>query len=114
MKKTIVLTTLLVLLPVAQPAAAHIVEVTTSVSLNDMGGATSLQDALHKAVVSAVRDTIAFTPSRIAVLQTLVIGERLVVRLMIVDEEGERLLDQFAEDSGPGETLPAQSAEVRL
>ena len=114
MTKAIVLSMLLALLPIAPPAAAHIVEVTTSVNLNDVTADTSLQAALHQAVVSAVRDAIAFTPSRIEVLETLIIGERLVVRLMIVDEDGERLLDQFAKDSRPAERAPAQNAELRI
>jgi len=96
------------LLLAARPAASHIVEVTTSVHLADVASERELHDRLRSAVDQARRDTIAFTPTLIALTDARVLGERLFVRVLFADEEGERTLDEMKVEPGHG-AAPAPS-----
>jgi hypothetical protein len=113
MRKIFTLVAGVALLATASPAFAHIVEVTTTVSLEEVEDRAALEQAVHEAVVGVIRNTIAFKPTFVALTQARVVGERLVMRLMLVDEDGERLLNEFTEGSGGGaspggEGLPGQ------
>jgi hypothetical protein len=111
---------------VATPAAAHMVQATTSVSLNevDLHDEPQLARALRSAVDEVLSDTIAFQPTLVALTDAQVIGERLYVRLLIADEDGERALDELrhaAPEGAPpegrtpeGKPVGAVKGETRL
>jgi len=94
----------------AAPAGAHVVQATTSFSLVDvdMNDKPQLENALKTAVDEVLSDVIAFTPTLVALTDAQVIGERVYVRLLIADEEGEKTIDALShsrgetEDEAPG------------
>jgi hypothetical protein len=79
------------------PAWAHVVQATTSVSLTDIdpNDKPELEKALKSAVNDIIKTAIAFTPTLVALTDAQVIGERLYVRVLIADEEGERTLQEL-------------------
>jgi hypothetical protein len=84
----------------ASPARAHMVEVTTSVDMPESQDSGAMKAALQKAVERVLNDTIAFKPTLIALTDARVMGEKLLVRLLIADADGERMLKDLREDSG--------------
>jgi len=68
---------LLVLLLMAAPASAYLVEVTTSVTVSDAGDHRVLQDALLAAFDGVLERAIAFTPTLIVLTSATIVGDRL-------------------------------------
>ncbi len=100
---------------VAAPAAAHVAEVTTSTAVPDADDdGTAFVQAVRSAVDNVIRDTIAFTPTVIVLTHAVVVGDRLYLRVLLADQDGERTFRDLAapteDDAEPG---PA-SSEVRL
>ncbi len=94
---------LALLLLTASPAAAYLVEVTTSVSVRDAGDQSVLQDALLTAVDGVLKEAIAFTPTLIVLTNATLVGDRLYVRLLVADQDGERTFDELnATPNSPG------------
>ena len=85
---------------VATPAPAHVVEVTTAVEMPDSKDSGAMKEALQKAVERVIADTIAFKPTMVALTDARVMGEKLLVRLLIADADGERMLKDLRDDSG--------------
>jgi hypothetical protein len=83
---TLVLTT-------GAPAAATLVEVTTSVAVADAADQEALARALRAAVDGLLQEAIAFTPALVVLTRATVVGGRLYVRLLVADAEGARALD---------------------
>jgi hypothetical protein len=81
-----------------RPAAAHVVEVTTSLALDQVEDQTQLQEALKSEVGRVLATTIAFKPTMVAVTDARQVGERLLVRLLLADEEGEQLIRELERD----------------
>jgi hypothetical protein len=79
----------------SSPAGAYLVEVTTSVTVADAGSRDSLQTALTTAVDGVLRDAIAFTPTLIVLTHAGVVGDRLYIRLIVADRDGERTFDEL-------------------
>ena len=100
------------LMAAATPAFAHIVEVTTAVSLIDVEDQETLTAAIHDAVNEAMHSAVAFKPTLVALTRANVIGERLYVRLLMADAEGEEMLRDLVTDGPPSGTdddgVPAQ------
>lgn len=95
----------------ASPAAAYLVEVTTSVSLPNPGDDTErdadqLKDALRSAVDDVLKEAIAFKPTLIVLTAARIVGGRLYVRLLIADQDGERIVDELH-----GETVAHQKPD---
>lgn len=96
-------------LSLAQPAAGYLIEVTTSVTVSDADDQTQLKIALQSAVDGVLKDAIAFTPTMVVVTRALMVGERLYIRLLIADEDGEKTFKELAEPDGEvtaGSTSP--------
>lgn len=94
---------LALLLLTASPAAAYLVEVTTSVSVSDAGDQSVLQDALLTAVDGVLKEAIAFTPTLIVLTSATIVGDRLYVRLLVADQDGERTFhERNATPNAPG------------
>ena len=94
----------------ASPAAAHVVEVTTSLSMEEVQDRAQLKQALETEVSRVLATAIAFKPTVVALTGARQVGERLMVRLLIADEEGERLM-QALEQRGDGDDSDADGRD---
>jgi hypothetical protein len=93
------------LLTLAAPAAAFVVEVTTSVNVEDADDSGRLKEALQSAVDTVLSEAIAFRPTLIVLTHAVVRGNKLYVRMLLADEAGEQTFN----DLGPGHEAPAAS-----
>jgi hypothetical protein len=75
------------------PASAYLVEVTTSIALADADDQLQIQSAIRGAVDDVIRDAIAFKPTLVVLTHTVIVGDRLYVRLLLADQEGERTFE---------------------
>ena len=98
------------LVTAAAPAFAHVVEVTTAVPLEEVGDQEALNAAIRAAVNEALEGALAFKPTLIALTRANVIGERLYVRLLMADAEGEAMLRDLVGDRPPAEAMPPDEA----
>jgi len=98
----------LALTSLASPTAAFVVEVTTSVALEDADDEAQLKDALQKTVDSVLSDAIAFKPTVVVLTHAVVRGGRLYVRLLLADQDGERTFQDLDREREP------ESTEVKL
>lgn len=101
------------------PAAAHVVQATTSLSLTDVDlhDKPELDKALKTAVDGVLRDVIAFKPTVVTLTDAQIIGHRLYLRLLIADEEGERTIEELSHGNGDAETVPPDGigrADIRI
>lgn len=97
------------------PAGAHVVQAMSSVSLSDVDvDSPELKQALESEVNRVVKNTIAFTPTLVALTDLQVIGRRLYFRILIADAEGERTLDAISAAERPTEpTLDRSTTTLR-
>ena len=94
------------LLSLAAPAAAFVVEVTTSVNVHDADDGSQLKDALQSAVDNVLTEAIAFRPTLIVLTHAVVRGNKLYVRMVLADKAGEQTFNDLAPD---GDEAPAAS-----
>jgi len=92
------------LLLAASPASAYLAEITTSVAVTDTDDRAAVQQALLSAVDSVLKEAIAFTPTLVVLTSATVVGDRLYIRLLIADRDGEKT---FNELQPPDEDTPA-------
>lgn len=96
----------------ATPADAHVVEVTTTVAVADAEDQTKLREALQAAVDRVLKDTIAFTPTLIVLTRAVVVGDRLYVRLLIADQDGERTVRELTGDGDGADAAPREDLKI--
>lgn len=96
---------LLALAP-AGTAAAYVVEVTTSIPLQGVTDESALATAIRSAVDDALARAIGFQPTLVALTTAVVIGDRLYVRLLVADQEGEETLDELQRAPSPEDDRP--------
>jgi hypothetical protein len=94
----------------ATPALAHVVEVTTALEMPESQDASAMKAALQKAVERVLADTIAFKPTMVALTDARVMGEKLLVKLLIADADGERMLKDLQEQ-GTGSASPDEDED---
>src|SRR3954451_9161 len=103
---------------VATPAPAHVVEVTTAVDMPESKDTGAMKEALQKAVERVLADTIAFKPTMVALTDARVMGEKLLVRLLIADADGERMLNDLREgetgSASPDEDEGGQPKKIKI
>ena len=75
----------------ATPAPAGVIEVSTSVAVED-GDQATVRTALERAVNDLLKDATAFTPTLVVLTRAVVVGGRLYVRVLLADESGEQSL----------------------
>lgn len=97
----------LLVLAAATPSAAYLVEVTTSVALEVAASDEGLHDALQAAVDDVLAEAIAFRPTLILLTHAVVVGDRLIIRLLVADDEGERTFRDLHEPPLDDELLDA-------
>ena len=107
-----------VVLAVAASAAAHVAEVTTTVSLAEVSDSDSFARALEQVVDKARAETIAFEPSVVAVTGVRVLGERVLISLLFADADGEAMLETLQGSKGgtggPDPGAPDTSGDLRI
>ena len=92
------------------PALAHVVEVTTALEMPASQDASAMKAALQKAVERVLAETIAFKPTMVALTDARVMGEKLFVKLLIADADGERMLKDL-QDQGTGSASPDEDED---
>ena len=97
----------------ATPVDAHVVEVTTTVSLADAQDQTKLREAVQAAVDGVLKDAIAFTPTLVVLTRAVVVGDRLYVRLLIADQEGERTVKELT-NPPPDKEAEEKTADLKI
>lgn len=95
----------------ATPAAAFVVEVTTSVAVADAEDQGQLKTALQAAVDNVLSDAISFTPTMIVLTHAVLVGDRLYVRLLLADQDGERTFNDL-QPHAPGPQ--PEKAELKI
>jgi hypothetical protein len=102
----------------ASAATAHMVEVTTSLSMDQVQDRAQLKEALETEVNRVLATAIAFKPTVVALTAARQVGEGLMVRLLIADQEGEQLMHDLERggngDTGGPDTDGAPPREIRL
>ena len=98
MKTLVAATAALFLAWSATPASAFVVEVTTSVAVADVDDQRQLKTALQSAVDNVLKDAISFTPTMVVLTHAVLVGDRLYVRLLVADQDGERTFKDLRPD----------------
>ena len=96
--KTLVAAAALLLACSATPASAFVVEVTTSVAVADADDQRQLKTALQAAVDNVLNDAISFKPTMIVLTHAVLVGDRLYVRLLLADQDGEETFNDLKPD----------------
>jgi hypothetical protein len=110
-KRLVAAAAALVLAWSATPAAAFVVEVTTSVAVADAEDQGQLKTALQAAVDNVLSDAISFTPTMIVLTHAVLVGDRLYIRLLLADQDGERTFNDLRpHEQGP----PPEKAELKI
>lgn len=110
MRNVLVAGIALALVSFAEPVSAYVVEVTTSVSVAGVEDTAQLDRAIRFAVGDVVAAAVAFTPTVVVLTNGRVVGDRLYLRLLIMDEEGERALGELT--AAPDDESKAEPGAV--
>ena len=100
------------LLSLAAPAAAFVVEVMTAVNVDDAEDKAQLNDALQSAVDTVLSEAIAFRPTLIVLTHAVVRGNKLYVRILLADEAGEQTFNDLAPD--PEAPAASVTEEIKI
>ena len=84
----------------ATSASAHMVEITTSIPAVKAADDNDLKQALASAVDDAVKHAIAFTPTVVTLQHARLVGDRIYLQLLVVDQDGEEMMEQLATAEG--------------
>jgi hypothetical protein len=82
------------------PASGHVVEVTTSLDAAEAQDPVNFKQALRTAVDKILSETVAFQPTLVALTHAQLVGERVYVRILLADGDGEQMLNDVPR--GPG------------
>lgn len=94
--KTVLAAILGVVLATATPAGAYIVAVTTSVDATAIDTREQLQRALASAIDDVLSHAIGFSPTAVTLQSLRVVGDRIYILLLIVDDDGLRTLEDIS------------------
>jgi hypothetical protein len=96
---------------VSAPAAANILEVTTSVTMPETASEADVRTALD----AAAREVIArFQPAILTVAAAYLTSGRLYVHFLVADEAGARALGMDRRDAGDGPPPSAMGRGLRI
>ena len=98
----------------ATPAAAYVVEVMTTVAVADANDQAELRQALRTAVDGILKDAIAFQPTLVVLTRAMVVGDRLYVRLLIADKEGERTVEELGTKDSDRRELDTKGTDLHI
>src|SRR2546426_10809539 len=80
----------------ADPAAAYVVEITTSIPVASAADDAQFRDALHSAVDDVLNHAIVFTPTVVTLQNARVVGDRIYILLLIADADGEEMMKRLS------------------
>jgi hypothetical protein len=83
----------LLLLLLANPAAAHVVEAVTWIPTIAAEDGTRLESVVRSAIDDVVSNTIAFHPTVVTLIDAKVIGDRIFLFVLLSDADGEAVID---------------------
>lgn len=75
------------------PASAFVAHITTSVPVQDVPDETQVREAVVRAVEDVLKQAVDFKPALIVVTRALLLGDRLYIQLLVVDDEGAQVFD---------------------
>jgi hypothetical protein len=81
-----------------QTAHGHIVQFVTAVPMTAVAGVqdeAAVSAVIRTAVMDALRQTVAFTPTLVLVEDARVVGRHLYLRVLAADSEGETLMQEL-------------------
>ena len=79
----------------ADPAAAYMLEISTSIPVESAGDDAQLKAAIASAIDDVLHHAIAFTPTLVTLQTARVIGDRIYLLLLIADSEGEEMMQKL-------------------
>jgi hypothetical protein len=83
----------------ADPAAAYMLEIATSIPVASAVDDAHLKEAIESAIDDVLHHAIAFTPTVVTLQTARLIGDRIYILLLIADGEGEEMMKKLsAED----------------
>ena len=112
MKRGVLAAVTLALLSAASPAPAYLVEVTTSVEVGETDDQATIKNAVQNAVDGVLRDAIAFKPTLVVLTRALMIGERLYLRILIADQDGEQTAKDLVAPNGDEDDASPSRIEI--
>ena len=101
---------------VANLAAAHVVQVTTTIDIADVKSPHDFEHALQAAVDDAANEAIGFDPTIVALTGMRVIGDQVVVGILFADDAGKEMLEGLASGGSeePDEDNPVQPTKIEI
>lgn len=97
----------------ATPAAAYVVEVTTTVAIVDATDQAELRQAVQTAVDAVLKEAIAFQPTLVVLTRAMVRGDRLYIGLLIADKDGEKAVEELG-GKDPDGAEPEKRGELKI
>lgn len=82
----------------AHAAHAHIVQVVTAVPMTAVAGVqdeAAVSAIIRSAIIDALLQAVAFTPTLVVIEDARVIGDHLYLRVLVADSEGETLMQEM-------------------
>ena len=80
----------------ADPAAAYMVEITTSIPVATAEDDAQLKEALESAIDDVLHHAIAFTPTLVPLQMARVVGDRIYILLLVADGEGQEMMRKLS------------------
>ena len=80
----------------ADPSAAYVAAITTSIPIASAGDDDQLKDALSSAIDDVLHHAIAFTPTVVTLQSARVVDDRIYILLLIADGDGEEMLQKLS------------------
>ena len=96
----------------ASPAAAYVVEITTSIPITSPGGDAKLKEALQSAIDDVLNHAIAFTPTVVTLQSARVVGDQIYILLLIADGDGEETMKRFSAEEPAANDWPLELESV--
>lgn len=94
----------------SNPAAAYVVEITTSIPVESALERAQLNDALASAIDDVLSHAIAFTPTVVALQSARLVGDRIYILLLIADDDGEETMKRLSAEDPAANDWPPESA----
>jgi hypothetical protein len=85
----------------AQPATAYVVEIMTSIPTTHRDDEAQLRQAFESAIVDVLTHAIRFNPTVLTVRSVRIVGDRIYILLLVVDEDGEATMKRLRMDEPP-------------
>ena len=82
----------------ASAASAHVVMVTATIPAATASSSSDLEQALVVVLDDAIAHTVAFAPTHVTLENVQLVGDQIYLILLIVDADGEQLLQQLERD----------------